>query len=157
MHMKAIEYFTHPAKRSLWPSTAVTAVGQLPSCLSFLACGYHHTPLLAGARSLFPALKWHAGQAGSVIMMNQPHRGSCFSGWMVWESQSSSPWCWHGSTSRMVQDAGGVYYPQGGENIKAQGKERFLFISIGAQRMSWRKVVFILSELCPRKGHNYFA
>lgn len=157
MHTKGIEYFPHPVKWSLWPSTAVAAVNQLPPCPSFLACRYHRTPLLTGVRSLFPALNWHIGQAGSVIMINQPHWGSCFSGWMIWESQSSSPLHWDGSISRMVQDAGGVYSPEGGESTKAQGRQRFLLVILNAQRTSWRKVIFILSELCPRKGHNYFS
>lgn len=158
MHVKGIEYFTHPAKRSLCPSTAVRPVSQLPPCPSFLVCRYHHTPLLTVARSLFPALNWHdIGQAGSVIMMNQPHRGSCFSAWMIWESHSSSPLRWHGSISRMAQGAGGVYSPEEGQNTKAWGREQFLLISLGAQRMSWCTVIFILSELFLMKGRNYFA
>lgn len=147
MLVKGTEYFTHPAKSSLQLSTAVTSVNQPPPCLGFLACRHHHNPPFTDAGSWFSSLNWRdIGQAGSVITMNQPHRGSCFSGWMLWKSHASSPLCWHSSIRSMLQDAGGVYSPEGGENTEEQGRERFLLINLGAQRMSWSEAIFILSE-----------
>lgn len=71
MPVKDTEYFTHPEKSSLCPSTAVTSIHQLPPCPGFLACRHPPQSPIQRCRKLVPSTELTQHWSGRFSNYNE--------------------------------------------------------------------------------------